>query len=243
MFGAHCLLIFLEHALSEASKDTGVSGSVIVNRLREAQRPTGWCGAPPPSPSDCVDTAERPQSVAVPRNETLLNPEEKPQEEKNTAQLQLGLRLQPSSHLLPAQRVCLQYRPGGKVCQSGTALQVPKDPSDREECGLGTMARPTPALKPEVGGGQSSPWGRAAVVSPQGLWVHGEPEAAVLEGRPELPRDRRDPTGREVGEVTAEGAPEFKGSQKELLVLPQTYLFCVCHLSWGAPTTSARHIV
>lgn len=65
--------------------------------------------------------------------------------------------------------------------------------------------------------------------------MHGEPEAAVLEGRPELPRDRRDPTGREVGEVTAEGAPEFKGSQKELLVLPQTYLFCVLSFVVGSP--------
>ena len=214
-----------------------------MNRLREAQRPKGWCGAPPPSPSDCVDTAEREApSVVVPRNETLLNPKEKPQEEKNTAPLQLGLRLQPSSHLLPAQRVCLHYRPGGKVCQSGTAFQVPKDPSDREECGLGTVAGPTPALKPEVGGGQSSPRGWAAAVSPQGLWVHWEPKAALLEGRPGLPTDRRDPTGGEVGEVTAEGAPELRGSQ-ELLALPQTCLFWVCHLSWGAPRKSTSYIV
>ena len=100
-----------------------------------------------------------------------------------------------------------------------------------------TVAGPTPALKPEVGGGQSSPRGWAAAVSPQGLWVHWEPKAALLEGRPGLPTDRRDPTGGEVGEVTAEGAPELRGSQ-ELLALPQTCLFWVCHLSWGAPRKS-----
>lgn len=167
-----------------------------MNRLREAQRRKGWCGAPPPSPSGCVDTAERPQSVVVPRNETLLNPEEKPQEEKNTAQLQLGLRLQPSSHLLPAQRVCLHYRPGGKVCQSGTALQVPKDPSDREECGLGTVARPTPALKPEVGGGQSSPRGGL-------LSLHHR--AYGCTGNPRLLFWRVDQSSQETGETPLVG--------------------------------------
>ena len=35
--------------------------------------------------------------------------------------------------------------------------------------------------------------------------------------------------------MTAEGAPEFKGSQKELLVLPQTYLFCVLSFVVGSP--------
>ena len=162
MFGIHCVLIFLEHALgslslrSEASKDTGGLSFLHSEKPRDPR-----AGAEPlPLPHQTVLILQREApSVVVPRNETLLNPEEKPQEEKNTAQLQLGLRLQPLSPLLPAQRVCLHYRPGGKVCQSGTAFQVPKDPSDREECGLGTVAGPTPALKPEVGGGQSSPWG------------------------------------------------------------------------------------
>lgn len=90
------------------------------------------------------------------------------------------------------------------------------------------------------GWGAEQPPGQAAAVSPQGLWVHWEPKAALLEGRPGLPRDRRDPAGGEVGEVTAEGAPELRGSQ-ELLVLPQTCLFC--HLSGRAPRTGTRYIV
>ena len=64
----------------------------------------------------------------MPRNETLLNPKEKPQEEKNTAQLQLGLRLQPSSS------TCLHsgfvYITGqeGRFARVGLPSKSPKTP-------------------------------------------------------------------------------------------------------------------
>lgn len=138
----------------------------------------------------------------MPRNETLLNPKEKPQEEKNSCSWARGFSL----HIAACVAVLFTLKARREGLPGWYCFSSPqRPPSDGKECGprdVGSVLW----LRPERGGRQSGPRG-AADVSPRGAWVHWGPEAAILESRTGSPGDRTHPAGGEVGRGGCRGCP------------------------------------
>lgn len=149
--------------------DPGASHSFPVGLRRSpgAQRLAQSLHAPSPRPpSDCVDTERGLPAVLVPRNETLLNPKEKPQKRKACNAAAAAPGVQPAPHcgvfvlkarkksavvgLFPSPPQNPPLTEESAICLGTMGLGLLGPLSSVPWLAAGALAEQTPALKPHL---------------------------------------------------------------------------------------------